>query len=175
VVLLDLTPGYNVDLMSYLFGSILAVPISDLWLMVVLTGVIVLTVGFLYNDFLAMSYDEEFAHLRGVPVRFLHYVLLGMVALAVVMIIRVVGLILVIALLSIAPYIAEKYAGSLRSMMVVATLLNVFFTTVGLWLSYALNLTSGATIVMVGAACFFVSLGMERLRPNRRSLTSESM
>jgi zinc transport system permease protein len=173
VVLLDLTPGYNVDLMSYLFGSILAVPISDLWLMVVLTGVIVLTVGFLYNDLLAMSYDEEFARLRGVPVRFLHYVLLGMVALAVVMIIRVVGLILVIALLSIAPYIAEKYVGSLRSMMVVATLLNVLFTTVGLWLSYALNLTSGATIVMVGAACFFVSLGVERLKPNRRSLTSE--
>jgi zinc transport system permease protein len=173
VVLLDLTPGYNVDLMSYLFGSILAVPISDLWLMVVLTGVIVLTVGFPYNDLLAMSYDEEFARLRGVPVRFLHYVLLGMVALAVVMIIRVVGLILVIALLSIAPYIAEKYVGSLRSMMVVATLLNVLFTTVGLWLSYALNLTSGATIVMVGAACFFVSLGVERLKPNRRSLTSE--
>jgi len=159
--------------MSYLFGSILAVPRSDLWLMIVLTGIIVVTVGFLYNDLLAMSYDQEFAQLRGVPVRFLHYVLLGMVALAVVMIIRVVGLILVIALLSIAPYIAEKYTGSLRSMMVVATLLNVFFTTAGLWLSYALNLTSGATIIMVGAACFFVSLGVERLRTKGRPLTSE--
>jgi len=173
VVLLDLTPGYNVDLMSYLFGSILAVPRSDLWLMIALTAVIILTIGLLYNSFLAMSYDREFAQLRGVPVRFLHFVLLGMVALAVVMIIRVVGLILVIALLSIAPYIAEKYAGSLRSMMVIATLLNIFFTTAGLWLSYALNLTSGATIIMVGAACFFVSLVVERLRSKRRSLTSE--
>ena len=175
VVLLDLTPGYNVDLMSYLFGSILAVPRSDLWLMIALTAVIILTIGLLYNSFLAMSYDREFAQLRGVPVRFLHFVLLGMVALAVVMIIRVVGLILVIALLSIAPYIAEKYAGSLRSMMVIATLLNIFFTTAGLWLSYALNLTSGATIIMVGAACFFVSLVVERLRSKRRSLTSESV
>jgi len=173
VVLLDLTPGYNVDLMSYLFGSILAVPRSDLWLMIALTAVIILTIGLLYNSFLAMSYDREFAQLRGVPVRFLHFVLLGMVALAVVMIIRVVGLILVIALLSIAPYIAEKYSGSLRSMMVIATLLNVFFTTAGLWLSYALNLTSGATIIMVGAACFSASLVVERLRSKRRSLTSE--
>jgi zinc transport system permease protein len=170
VVLLDLTPGYNVDLMSYLFGSILAVPRSDLWLMIVLTVVIILTIGLLYNSFLAMSYDEEFAQLRGVPVRFLHYVLLGMVALAVVMIIRVVGLILVIALLSMAPYIAEKHAGSLRSMMVMATLLNMFFTTVGLWLSYAFNLTSGATIIMVGSACFFVSLVVGRLRSKGRSL-----
>jgi len=171
VILLDLKPGYNVDLMSYLFGSILAVPTSDLWLMVSLSGVILLTVGFLYNDFLAMSYDEEFAQLRGAPVRLLHYLLLAMVALSVVMIIRVVGLILVIALLTIAPYIAEKKSESLRGMMVMATLLNVLFTTLGLWLSYALNLTSGAAIIAVGAICFFVSLGMERLAPKRRSLT----
>ena len=174
VILLDLTPGYNVDLMSYLFGSILAVPVSDLWLMVVLAVVILLTIGLLYNGFLAMSYDEEFAQLRGVPVRFLHFVLLGMVALTVVMIIRVVGLILVIALLSIAPYIAEKYTGSLRSMMLVAILLNVLFTTVGLWLSYTFNLTSGATIILVAAAGFSISLIVERLIPKRRVVTSES-
>ncbi|MEA3438520.1 MAG: metal ABC transporter permease, partial [Thermodesulfobacteriota bacterium] len=117
VILLDLTPGYNVDLMSYLFGSILAVPKSDLWQMLTMCLSVGLIVVFFYNDFLAMSYDEEFAQLRGVPVKGLYFLLIGMIALSIVMIIRVVGLILVIALLTIPPYIAEKYARSLRMMM----------------------------------------------------------
>lgn len=172
VILLDLTPGYNVDLMSYLFGSILTVPVSDLWQMLILSGVIVLIVGFYYNDFLALSYDEEFAQLRGVPVRLLHYVLLAMVALSVVMIIRVVGLILVIALLTIPPYMAEKYSRSLYMMMAVSVLLSVICTTLGLWLSYTFNLTSGATIIMVAAALFFISLFV---RPKQRSMISQAM
>ena len=61
VILLDLTPGYNVDLMSYLFGSILTVPISDLWLMLVLDGLVIITVSYFYHDLVSLSYDEEFA------------------------------------------------------------------------------------------------------------------
>jgi len=158
VILLDLTPGYNVDLMSYLFGSILTVPNSDLWMMSGVTFGITVIVGYFYNDFLAISYDEEFAQLRGVPVRFFYCLLLGMIALAVVMIIRVVGLILVIALMTIPPYIAEKYSSSLFKMMIFSTLLSELFTVVGLWLSYIFNLTSGATIIMVGGTAFFISI-----------------
>jgi zinc transport system permease protein len=170
VILLDLTPGYNVDLMSFLFGSILAVPTSDLWLMLVLNGVILFTVGFFYNDFLALSYDEDFAQIRGVHVRLLYFLLLAMVALSVVMIIRVVGLILVIALLTIPPYIAENYSRSLRGMMLVSFVLNCLFTTVGLWLSYTFNLTSGATIIMVAGVCFFASALLELLKSKGRFL-----
>jgi zinc transport system permease protein len=164
VILLDLSPGYNVDLMSFLFGSILAVSTSDLWLMLVLNILILLTVGYFYNDFLALSYDEDFAKVRGVRVKLLYFLLLAMVALSVVMIIRIVGLILVIALLTIPPYIAEKYSGSLRGMMFLSFLLSCFFTMVGLWISYFYNLTSGATIIMVAGVCFFISLFFEVLR-----------
>jgi zinc transport system permease protein len=167
VILLDLTPGYNVNLMSFLFGSILAVPTSDLWLMLVLNVLILLTVGYFYNDFLALSYDEDFAKVRGVRVTLLYFVLLAMVALSVVMIIRLVGLILVIALLTIPPYIAEKYSGSLRAMMLLSSLLSCIFTMVGLWISYFFNLTSGATIIMVAGVCFFISLFFELLRSRR--------
>ena len=163
VILLDLTPGYNVDLMSFLFGSILAVPTLDLWFMLVLSGVILLTTGFYYNFLLALSYDQDFAQIRGVPVGFLYFLLLAMIALSVVMIIRVVGLILVLALLTIAPYIAENHSASLRTMIFLSFLLNCFFTTVGLWLSYTFNLTSGATIIMVAGTCFFISLLLEGL------------
>jgi len=164
VILIDLTPGYNVDLMSFLFGSILAVPTSDLWLMLVLNIMILSTVGYFYNDFLALSYDEDFAQIRGIRVRYLYFLLLAMVALSVVMIIRIVGLILVIALLTIPPYIAEKYSGSLRKMMFLSFLLSCLFTMLGLYLSYTFNLTSGATIIMVAGVCFFLSLFFERLK-----------
>ncbi len=164
VILLDLTPGYHVDLMSYLFGSILAVPAEDLRQMGVIGVAVILIVAWYYNDFLAMSYDDEFARLRNVPVTFLYCLLLAMIALTVVMIIRVVGLILVIALLTIPPFIAEKFTASLRAMMVVSALLSCLFTVAGLWLSYQLNLTSGATIIMTAAAGFFAALLWERIR-----------
>jgi zinc transport system permease protein len=164
VILLDLTPGYNVDLMSYLFGSILAVPVSDLWQMGVISAGVIAIVTWYYNDFLAMSYDDEFARLRNVPVTFLYCLLLGMIAVTVVMIIRVVGLILVIALLTIPPFIAEKFTGSLRAMMVIASVLSCLFTLTGLWLSYLLNLTSGATIILVAAGGFLLSAVWGRLK-----------
>ena len=175
VILLDLTPGYNVDLMSYLFGSILTVPTSDLWLMLIIDGLVVLTVSYFYHDLVSLSYDEEFARVRGVPTKSLYFLLMAMIALSVVMVIQVVGLILVIALLTIPPYISEKFSGSLLEMMFYSVLLNVFFTTVGLWLSYTFNLTSGASIIMVAATCFFISILLERLRPKRRRRLGNSI
>jgi zinc transport system permease protein len=174
VILLDLTPGYNADLMSYLFGSILAVPAADLWQMGAIGAGVVITVTFYYNDFLAMSYDDEFARLRRVPVTFLYCLLLVMIALTVVMIIRVVGLILVIALLTIPPFIAEKFTGSLRAMMVAASLLSCFFTVSGLWLSYILNLTSGATIILVAAVGFFAAVLWGQFKPRHPENASAS-
>jgi zinc transport system permease protein len=175
VILLDLTPGYNVDLMSYLFGSILTVPTSDLWLMLIIDGLVVLTVSYFYHDLVSLSYDEEFAQVRGVPTKILYFLLMAMIALSVVMVIQVVGLILVIALLTIPPYISEKVSGSLLEMMLYSVVLNVFFTTVGLWLSFTFNLTSGASIIMVAATCFFISILLERLRPKRRRRLGNSI
>jgi len=156
VIFIDLTPGYHVDLMSYLFGSILAVPASDLWMMAFLNVVILLTVVVFFKEFIAMSYDEEFAYVVGIPVRPLYLALLGMTALSVVMTIQVVGLILVIALLTIPPYIAEGVTRSLGQMMAVSSILGVCFTLIGLGLSYAYDLTSGATIILVAGVGFFV-------------------
>ena len=168
VILVDLTAGYNVDLMSYLFGSILAVPRSDLWMMLAVDLLILIAVGFYYNDFLAMSFDEEFSIAMGIPVRVLYILLLAMIAFSIVMIIRLVGLILVIALLTIPPYIAEKYSESLKTMMFLSVVSSTSFILIGLWLSYAFNLTSGATIIMVAAAFFFVSLLVEKVRRGRQ-------
>lgn len=163
VVLLDLTPGYNVDLMSYLFGSILTVPDADLWVMLVVAVILIVVVTYFYNGYLAMSYDAEFARIRGVPVSFLYFLLIGLLAVSIVMIIQVVGLILVIALLTIPPFIAESYAGTLFKMMLYSCALSILFTVSGLYLSYAFNLTSGASIIMVAGIGFVISLIIERI------------
>ncbi|MFO7728810.1 MAG: metal ABC transporter permease, partial [Desulfonatronovibrio sp.] len=157
IILMDLTPGYNTDLMSYLFGSILMVPTASLLAMTGMNLAICLVVFLFYKEFLAISYDEEFSQAQGVPVGPLYFLLLLMVALTVVMTIQVVGLILVIALLTIPPYLAEKYTASLKNMMILAVVISVFLTQSGIWLSYYLNLSTGAVIVLVAAVFFFLS------------------
>lgn len=174
VILLDLTPGYNVDLMSYLFGSILTVPASDLWIMLVAAALISGLVAFFYKDLLALSYDEEFARIRGVPVRALYFVMICMLAVTIVMVIQVVGLILVIALLTIPPFIAEKHTKSLFRMMVGSILLGALFTISGLWLSYAFNLTSGASIILVAGTAFLLFLPAEHVIRRSRSRNAEA-
>ncbi|PIE68151.1 MAG: hypothetical protein CSA23_00260 [Deltaproteobacteria bacterium] len=156
IILIDLTPGYNVDLMSYLFGSILTVPRVDLFIISVVGLIMVALVVYYYQDILAMSYDEEFARIRGVPVKKLYFGLVGILAITIVLVIQVVGLVLVIALLTIPPYIVEKYANSLAQMMVLSSILGAVFTAVGLWFSYSYNLTSGASIIMVSGIVFLI-------------------
>jgi zinc transport system permease protein len=175
VLLIDLSPGYPVDLMSYLFGSILAVPETDLWVMLVTAIVIALVVGAYYTDFLSLSYDEEFARVRGVHVRRLYFLLVCLLAVAVVLTIRVVGLILVIALLTIPPFIAEKFTRSLLWMMALACGLNVLFTILGLGLAYYFDLTAGACIILSAGAGFFFALVLERMLKPKAAVPSERM
>lgn len=164
IILVDLTPGYNVDLMSYLFGSILAVSLDDIYYMGILLVVIIAIVTFFYRDILAVSYDSEYATLRGINVKLFYTLILVLSALTVVIAIKVVGLILVIALLTIPIYIAEKLSNSLYGMMFVSGLLSSFFTITGLMLSYNFDLTSGATIIVVSAISLFLFLIYKKIK-----------
>jgi len=141
-----------------LFGNILTVPSSDIVLMSVLCLIIISVVFSLYKEFLAISFDEEFAAVVGVPVRSLYVVLLCLIALTVVILIRIVGVILVIALLTIPAAISGQFTYNLKRMMLLSIILGVIFTFSGLWLSVVLNIASGATIILVSVAGFFVGL-----------------
>lgn len=156
IVFVDLTPGYNVDLMSYLFGSIIAVPQSDIIYMTILDAVIIALVVFYYREFLAVSYDREFAKLRGINVEFFYTLLLILASLTVVAAIKVVGLILVIALLTIPTYLAEMFARRLSSMMILSSSLALVFTLTGLMVSYRFDISSGASIIIVAIASLIV-------------------
>jgi len=176
IVLLDLTPGYHVDLMSYLFGSILTVPATDLLIMLAVGLMVFTVVGYFYKDFIAMAYDEEFAKARGVPVRGLYFLLIGILALSIVMIIQVVGLILVIAMLTIAPYMVEKYTKSMLAMMLWSGILNISFTLCGLWLAFRFNLTSGAAIILVAGTVFALDFVYQSVAAKKsRKMTQQSV
>jgi zinc transport system permease protein len=156
IIFIDLTPGYNVDLMSYLFGSIIAVPRSDIVYMGILDIVIIALVVFYYQEFLTISYDVQFAKLRGIKVEFFYTLLLVLAALSVVAAIKVVGLILVIALLSIPTYLAELFCKRLSSMMVLSVLFAMGFTLLGLGVSYVYNISSGASIIIVAIVTLLI-------------------
>ena len=164
IIFLSLTPGYNTELMSYLFGNILMVSRRELWLMGMMDVVILGLVGLFYKQFRAVSFDEEFARLRGVPVTLFYLLLLVLVALTVVLLIQVVGLILVIALLTIPAAIAGHYMRTLAGMMVVGALLGMLFSSGGLLLAWQPDLPPGPVIILLAAVSYIVSLLAWRLR-----------
>jgi zinc transport system permease protein len=172
IILINLTPGYATDLMSYLFGSILTVSSTDLGYMAALNVLMLATVLALYRPIFAMSFDEDFARSRGVATDTLYLVLLVLVALSVVVLIQVVGLILVIALLTIPPATAEKHTRSLHTMMAAAMAWGALYCGVGLWLSFAYDLNSGASIVAAASIGYLLVSAGERLL--RRSEAAEA-
>jgi zinc transport system permease protein len=167
------TPGYSGDLMSYLFGNILLVPERDIWVMAGLDALLVAIVLTFYRQFLAVAFDEELARLRGVPVATFYLLLLCLVAVTVVLLIQVVGLILVIALLTLPAAIAGHWVHTLGRIMLLATGLGAVFTSAGLALSYSPDLPAGPTMILLAGATYVASaLGMgllQRRRARRQS------
>lgn len=167
VILIDMTEGYKAGLESYLFGSILAVPRQDLITMFIVDLVIIALVTLLYKELLGISFDSVFATTRNLPVNTIYLTLVGMIALTVVMVMQIVGLIMVIALLTIPAAIASQWQREIKQIMLVASGLGILFTTIGLALSYRFNLTSGATIILVAGCAYLLSMGVKFLGDRR--------
>lgn len=151
VILSDMTPGYNVDLMSFLFGSILAVGALDIWMMGGFDLIVLAIVWYFYYDFVALSFDPVFARLQGVKTASLHLLLLGLVAVTVVLAMRLVGLIMLIALLTMPSFSAERYVRSLGGMVIFSIVVSIIYVIAGLFLAYWYDLSAGASIILVAA------------------------
>ena len=157
VIFIALSPGYAPDLFSYLFGSILTVPSFDLIIMLILNVIIIFTVILFHKEFSAISFDEEFSEVVGVPTKAMYFLLLCLVALSVVVLIRVVGVILVIALLTIPAAISRPFTHNIKKLMILSIFTGIILTVTGLSLSYMFDLPSGATIVLVLGTGFLLS------------------
>jgi len=169
ILFISQTPGYNVDLMSFLFGNILMIASEDLYWIAGLDLIILVIVFLFYKQFISVSFDEEFARLRGIPVERFYLLFLSLVALTVVILIQIVGLILVIALLTLPAAIAGLYVRSLSLMMILAALFGMIFTTGGLAISYQPDLPPGPTIILLAGAFYLISLILNRIK--RKSLS----
>ncbi len=170
IIFISRTPGYSTDLMSYLFGNILLVSVDQLWEMAVLDALMITLVLAFYRQFLAISFDEEFARLRGVPVTFFYLLFLCLVAITVVMLVQVVGLVLVIALLTLPAAIAGHYIHTMGRMMLLASALGALFTSAGIALSWQLDLPAGATIILLAGVCYLLSAVISEAYGQRQAM-----
>ena len=168
VLFIAKTPGY-IDPMSYLFGNILLISNTDLWLIIALDA-LVLGVGIIfYNKFLAVCFDEQFARLRGVNVAFYYLLLLILIALTVVLMVMIVGIILVIALLTIPAAISGMFSRQLWQIMIFSTALCIFFTVAGLGISYNLDFPTGSTIIVLAGVVYLLILAFNLIAKKRLS------
>jgi zinc transport system permease protein len=162
IMLLTLSQGYARDLYGYLFGNILAVTRSDVLIISALTLTILVLVFLLYKEFLLLSFDPIYAEAIGLPVQSLRLLLLVMVAFSVVILIKIVGIIMVIALLTIPGAISRRHMMGLPAIMAGSIFLGAVFVTIGLVVSYELDVPSGATIILTAAVAFFLSTMLSR-------------
>ncbi len=163
ILFVSQTPGYNTDLMSFLFGNILMVSGHDLWLMGLLDVCIVVLVSAFYNKFLSVCFDDEFARLRGVAVEFYYLLLLCLTALTVVVLVSVVGIVMVIALLTLPTAIASFFCKNLIRMMLMSAGLCALFTLSGLVVSYNPDFPAGATIIVIAGITYVAVLAVKSI------------
>ncbi|MGB4610469.1 MAG: metal ABC transporter permease [Saccharofermentanales bacterium] len=155
ILFISLMPGYPPDLSSYLFGSILSVTKADLRIMSIFTLIVVLVVIILFDYWKSYMFDDEFAYILGINTAFLEYLLFELIAMSVVVLIRVVGIILVLALFTAPPAIVEFLSNNLKSRMIISVIIGNIFCLSGLFFSYILNFPSGAAIVILSAISYF--------------------
>lgn len=168
LVFIFLTPGY-VDAMSYLFGNILLIGRGDLLAIAALTAVVVLVVALFYPQFQSLSFDGTYAETRGTPVWPFTVLLYTLAAITVVLMVSAVGIVMVIALLTLPAATAGLFARRLSTMMILGTLACALTSTAGLAVSFQVGLPTGATTIIIGGAGYLLALAVRTvLRQVRR-------
>lgn len=157
VVILSLAKGFNANLFSYLFGSISTVSSSDVWTTVVLAVVVFLNVLLLYKELFFVSFDDEIARASGLPVRLINMAIVMLAAVAVALSIRIVGVLLIGALMVIPVIAAMQYGRSFRTTLFLSVVFSLISVITGLFASYYLDLASGGAIVVVALLIFIIS------------------
>jgi ABC-type Mn2+/Zn2+ transport system permease subunit len=157
VAMLSATGNYTVDLAHFLFGNLLGVSVSDLWITAVLGFVVLLTIFFFYKEFMVISFDPVLATTLRLPATFLHYLLLILVAVTIVVSLQVVGIALMVAMLVTPAAAASLLTRRLAHMMGISALIGAFSGAAGLYSSYYLDIASGPAVVLVATFIFILS------------------
>jgi len=172
IVFIAKTPGYAPNLMSYLFGDILTVTLSDVVAIAVLDGVLLLVLALLYKELLAISFDSTFAQVQQIPVRFLQTLLLLLVGATVVVLIQVVGIVLVLALLSIPTLVSLRFTHRFARVIVLSMFVSLVLVLVGFATSFYFDLPTGPSIVLCGALMLGIAEVVDRGRVRLRRVNA---
>jgi len=167
LVFIFLTPGYATDLFTYLFGNILLVSRADLIMILILDIVILSTIILMFNSFLSVSFDEEFSESRNTNVTLVNIVLFSLIALTIVATIRVVGIVLMIAILTIPAATAQLFFKTVKRIMVGSSIITLLAVVSGLYISYYLDFATGPIIVLIIALIYVLSLVISGLRTQK--------
>ncbi|HEX3015294.1 MAG TPA: metal ABC transporter permease [Desulfobacteria bacterium] len=169
VALISRMQSYTTDLTAYLFGSVLSITNQDLQIIVIGASILLLLLVVFYKELVFCAFDPEMAEISGVPGTFFHYLLLLMIGAAVVIASQTLGIILVTAMLVIPAATAYQLTSSLGKMILLAVGVSIFASIVGLFVSYYLNIASGASIALAAAICFLLTYVFS---PKRKTLHS---
>ncbi len=172
VVIIGLADGFNVDLLSFLFGSILSVSPLDLWMLAGLTAVVLLFVGFFFVDLAQSAFDEPLARVNGVPVAQLNLALAVLTGATITLSMRVVGVLLVGAMLVVPVLVGLRVATGLRASLVVAIGSGVLSSIAGLTVAFYADLAAGGTVVLASMTLLALALAFQRVRRRGRRLSS---
>jgi len=162
VVLISLAHGFNVGLLNYLFGSIVTVKQTDLYIIRVLGAVVATSIFLFYKELIYITFDEESAQVSGIPTRFINTLLIILAALTVSLSIPIVGVLLISALMVIPVVTALQFRQSFTKTIVIAELVSLFSVVTGIFASFYLNLSTGGTIVLISLVVFALSLGFRK-------------
>ena len=155
IIFIDLTPGYVVNITSFLFGSILSITKTNLIAILILDIFVALFTGLFFNQLIAISFDRSFSKISGINVNLFFTILMLFISISIVFLIQLVGLILVLALLTIPVLIAEKFSNNIKVIILLSIAISLFFNISGLLLSIYLNLTAGAVIILIAIIIYF--------------------
>lgn len=164
-ILVSLSGGFNVDLLSYLFGSIISISNTEVITSVILSIVVILMVLLFYNELVSITFDEEFAKVSGIKAHRINTILILMTALTVVLAMKVVGIMLVSAMLIMPAASALQVAKSFKMSIIIAGIIGVFSVFTGIWISFILNLPSGGTIIIINFAILMLTLAWRVKQP----------
>ncbi|HLW36956.1 MAG TPA: metal ABC transporter permease, partial [Candidatus Eremiobacteraceae bacterium] len=169
VLLISRVQSYVIDLQDFLFGNVLSIDRRDIVFISVLVVVVLAIITVLYKELLFASFDPVTAGASGIPVELLSYLLLVLLAVTIIVSLQAAGIVLVAALLVTPAATAYQLTNRFGWMMAISACVGVASAIIGLYVSFYFNVASGATIVLVATACFFLAIAFS---PKRRSLLS---
>jgi zinc transport system permease protein len=157
VIFMYITPGYNADLASFIFGNVLMVQSSDILLIIVLDIAVIVSIIVFYYHFVYISFDESFMEVRGIKTILIYFFLLLLISITVVITIKIVGLIMVIALITLPSVTSALFIKGMRKLILASTLVGMLLSFFGIYLAYTFNIPAGATIILLAATVYFVT------------------